>query len=277
MFHYFILVFFVFSDVEFKRRLLRLLREDEEFRFAVAGLIGLDEILRRLDRHEAELVRLRKDMVEGFRRHDESLKKHWEAIEALRRDMVEGFKRHWEAIEALRRDMVEGFKRHDELLEKHWEILMKHDESILKLWEAIEALRRDMTKGFDLINRRLDALGARWGLMSEEAFRKGLRGLLEREFGFKVEKWSRYDKDGIVFGFPSIVEVDVAVHDEKVILIEISSHVRRQDVYYFLKKADFYSKVTGRRPDRLLIVSPYVDENALKVALEHGVEVYTGV
>ena len=266
MFHYFILVFFVFGDVEFKRRVLRLLREDEEFRFAVAGLIGLDEILRRLDRHESELVELRREMVK------------------LREDMVKGFKRndelfrkHWEVIEKLRRDMVEGFRRHDELLKKHWEVLMKHDESILKLWEAIENLRRDMNEGFSLLRRHLDALGARWGMMSEEAFREGLRGLLEREFGFKVEKWIRYDKEGVVFGFPSVVDVDVAIHDGKVILIEISSHVRRQDVYYFLKKADFYFRVTGRKPDKLLIVSPYVDEDAFKIALEYGVEVYTGV
>jgi hypothetical protein len=44
---------------ELKSRMLRLLREDEEFRYAVAGLLGLEEILKRLDRHEAELVRLR--------------------------------------------------------------------------------------------------------------------------------------------------------------------------------------------------------------------------
>jgi ribosomal protein L7Ae-like RNA K-turn-binding protein len=47
---------------ELKSRMLRLLREDEEFRYAVAGLLGLEEILKRLDRHEAELVRLREDM-----------------------------------------------------------------------------------------------------------------------------------------------------------------------------------------------------------------------
>jgi hypothetical protein len=38
---------------ELKSRMLRLLREDEEFRYAVAGLLGLEEILKRLDRHEA--------------------------------------------------------------------------------------------------------------------------------------------------------------------------------------------------------------------------------
>ena len=78
---------------ELKSRMLKLLREDEEFRYAVAGLIGLDEMLKRLDRHEAELVKLRQDVVELRR----------EMVE-LRRDMVE-----------LRQDMVKGF----ELVNRH--------------------------------------------------------------------------------------------------------------------------------------------------------------
>ena len=45
-----------------KSEILRLLKEDEEFRYAVAGLIGLEEVLKRLDRHEEQLVKLREDM-----------------------------------------------------------------------------------------------------------------------------------------------------------------------------------------------------------------------
>jgi hypothetical protein len=57
----------------------------------VAGLIGLDEILKRLDRNEQELARLREDMLTGFRRHDEEL--------ARLRRMLTGFKRHDEQTE----------------------------------------------------------------------------------------------------------------------------------------------------------------------------------
>jgi hypothetical protein len=44
---------------ELKQRFLKLLKEDEEFRYIVAGYLGLEEILRRLDRHEGQLVKLR--------------------------------------------------------------------------------------------------------------------------------------------------------------------------------------------------------------------------
>jgi len=185
-----------------KSRILRLLREDEEFRYAVAGLLGLEEILRRLDRHESELVKLREDM---------------------------------------------------------------------------NKLREDMNRGFELVERHISALGARWGLMAESAFREGLRGLLVKEFGFKVESWRAYDEAGIVFGYPSEVEVDVAVSDEKLILIEVSSHVRASDVLQFKKKAELYEGKTGRRPDRLIIVTPYIDEKALEAAKQLGIEAYTKV
>ena len=211
------------SARELKSRILRLLREDEEFRYAVAGLIGLEEILKRLDRHGAELVRLRENMV----RYESELVRLREDMNKLREDMVRGF----------------------ELVERR----------------------------IELVERHISALGARWGLMAESAFRESLRGLLEREFGFRVERWRAYDESGIVFGYPSEVEIDVAVSDGKLILIEVSSHVRASDVLQFRRKAELYERKTGRRPDRLLMVTPYIDEKALEAARQLGIEVYTKV
>ena len=42
--------------VELKSRILRLLREDEEFRYAVAGLLGLDEVLRAIRSLEGQMA-----------------------------------------------------------------------------------------------------------------------------------------------------------------------------------------------------------------------------
>ncbi|MEM1990205.1 MAG: DUF3782 domain-containing protein [Candidatus Bathyarchaeia archaeon] len=255
---------------ELKARFFALLREDVEFRYAVAGLLGLEEILRRLDRHEAELVRLREDfnkLREDFNRKAEEDSKRFAAIEAeiarLREDMNAGFKRHdeeftkvWGEIAKLREDMIAGFRRHDEELAK---------------------LRADMIEGFNLLRRHIDALGARWGLLSERAFKEGLRSLVEREFGFRVERWVRWDGEGYVHGHPSDVDVDIAVHDEKIILVEVKSHVGRPDVSTFKRKADFYERVEGRKPDRLIIVTPYADENALETAKQLQIEVYMGI
>ncbi|UNQ73166.1 PD-(D/E)XK nuclease family protein [Infirmifilum sp. NZ] len=249
--------------VELKSRMLKLLREDEEFRYAVAGLIGLDEVLRRLDRHEErmvkleermlkveeELVKLREDMIRGFERHDKE-------IAELREDMKRGFERYDRELAKLREDMNKGFERYD---------------------REIARLREDMNRGFELVNRHLSALGARWGIMAEDAFREGLRGVLEKELGLRVERWSAYDEAGEVFGYPSEVEVDIAVKDGKIILIEVSSHVRVSDVYCFKRKAEFYAKRTGEKPERLVIVTPYAEERAIEASKELGIEVYTKV
>ena len=117
----------------------------------------------------------------------------------------------------------------------------------------------------------------RWGLIAEEAFKEGLRGVLEKELGLKVEKWTHFDQKGLVYGYPSQVEIDIAIKDEELILIEVASHVKTSDVYEFKRKAELYEKVTGKRPDRLLIVTPYAEQKAIKAAKRHGVEVYTKV
>ena len=198
---------------ELKRKVLKLLKEDLEFRYAVAGLIGMEEILKRLDRHDAELARLREDMNKGFERHDEELAK----------------------------------------------------------------LREDMNKGFALMERHISALGARWGLITEDAFREGLKGLLEEEFGLIVEKWEHFDQEGFVYGYPSQVEVDTAIKDGKIILVEVTSHARASDIYTFKRKAEFYEKVTGRSPSRLLVITPYAEEKAKEASKKMKVEIYTGV
>jgi hypothetical protein len=206
-----------------KAEVLKLLKEDEEFRYAVAGLIGLGEILKRLDSHDAKF------------------------IEILKR------------LDAHDAKFVEVLKRLD-----------RHEDEIAKL-------REDMNRGFELVNRYISALGARWGIMTEDAFRDGLRGLLDRELGLKVEKWRAYDEAGMVFGYPSDVEVDIAVKDEKLILIEVSSHVRASDILQFMRKAELYQRKTGKKPDRLLVVTPYADEKALEASKRLEVEVYTSV
>jgi hypothetical protein len=190
-----------------KSRILRMLKEDEEFRYAVAGLLGLEEILKRLDRHEDEVRRI---------------------------------------------------------------------------WQEIEKLREDMMKGFELMDRRISrlenlisAIGARWGIMAEDAFRGGLRGVLEKEFGVKVERWITIDEEGLVYGFKSVIEVDIAIKDGKTMLIEISSSVDRSKVAAFLRKAQLYEKKTGIRPDRLIMVTPYAEDAAVEAAKEVGVEVHT--
>lgn len=192
-----------------KDEFLSLLEKDREFRYAVAGLLGLEEILRKLDAHEERMVKL--------------------------------------------------------------------EERMLRVEEELAKLREDMNRGFMLLERHISALNARWGLMSEEAFREGIRGLIEKELGFKVERWVEFDGEGFVYGYPSQVEIDLAIYDKRLILVEIKSHVGASDVYMFRRKAEFYEKIEGKKPQRLVMVSPYVDEKAVEAAIRLGIELYTKI
>jgi len=285
------------EPAQLKAAILKLLKEDEEFRYAVAGLIGMEEILRRLDRHEEELVkiweelaRLREDMNKGFQRNDQlfaEVFKRFEHYDQLFAEVFKRLDRHEEELVRLREDMNKRFEHYDQLFAEVFKRLDRHEEELVRLREdmnkrfaqheeELARLRTDMNRGFDRLQRRLDALGARWGVMSEAAFRDGLRGVVEEELGLKVERWTAYDEEGKVFGFSSEVEVDVAIKDGKVILIEITSHAKASDVILFKRKAELYAKKEGRRPDRLVIITPYAEEDAKKVAERLGVEIYTG-
>ena len=164
---------------ELKARLLELLRTDEEFRLAVAGLIGLDEVLkaiRSLQEQVAEntgAIRSLQEQVRSLQEQVRSLQEQvaensrairslQEQVRSLQEQVVENTK----AIRELREDMNRGFKR--------------HDEELARLREDLNKLRADMIEGFKLLRRHIDALGARWGLMAEEAFREGVKGVVER-------------------------------------------------------------------------------------------------
>ena len=62
---------------ELKHKILELLRRDEEFRYAVAGLLGLEEILRRLGEHDRKF----NEILSVLKSHGEMLKIHGERLQ----------------------------------------------------------------------------------------------------------------------------------------------------------------------------------------------------
>jgi hypothetical protein len=156
----------------------------------------------------------------------------------------------------------------------------KKDLEMLR--KDLESIRMSMATKKDLedlerkIQVRLDALGARWGLVNEETFREGIRSLL-KETGYIVERWVWDDKDGSVYGHPSIVDLDVVVKDKTLIVIDITSSVRRGDHIFLKKKAELFERVTGRKPSKIIIITPFIaDKNPDEVILrarESGIDI----
>jgi hypothetical protein len=103
-----------------------------------------------------------------------------------------------------------------------------------------------------------------------------MRKVLEERFGARVERWEGFDSEGIVFGHPAPVELDVVVRDGGTLLIEVKSHVSRGDLAAFERKARLYEQKTGTRAARI-VVSPSVEPRAFQLAEDFGIEVSTSL
>ncbi|HDJ25899.1 MAG TPA: hypothetical protein ENF34_01085 [Candidatus Bathyarchaeota archaeon] len=141
---------------ELKHRLLRLLEEDEEFRYAVAGYLGILEVLKRLDRIEEEQVRMREEFSKRFEAHERELR-------ALRED----FNRMQGTIE-----------RMQETIERMQGTIEKTQETISGILEEIRSIDKRLTR----VERTLEKLT----LDIEEEARSVVRHRL-KQMGLELE------------------------------------------------------------------------------------------
>ncbi|MEM0079061.1 MAG: hypothetical protein QW118_02385 [Nitrososphaerota archaeon] len=133
-----------------KRSVLELLEKDLEFRYAVAGYLGLSELMKRMDSLEENMVKLL-----------ENQNKLWEEVKGLR----EGQNKLWEEI----RDLREGQEKLWENQSRIWEevrSLRENQEKLWenqsKLWEEVKALREGQNKLWEGQNRLWEGQSKLW-------------------------------------------------------------------------------------------------------------------
>jgi hypothetical protein len=149
-------------------------------------------------------------------------------------------------------------------------------EETVKLREDFNKLYESVMRRLGLFDRKITALGARRDLVSERAFRRAMKGVLEEILGARrVEKWRIYDERGEVFGYPAEVEIDLVIKNGVHILVEIKTSASIADLAKLWRVRGLYAKVTGVK-SRLVLISPFIDEWSVKAARDLGVEVYTG-
>ncbi|WP_017292521.1 PD-(D/E)XK nuclease family protein [Geminocystis herdmanii] len=157
--------------------------------------------------------------------------------------------------------------------------LQRDREEQAHKWEEQHRYNRDILDEIKKLNKRYDstigALGSRWGLYSEASFRNALKGILENSFGVQVLNLNDFDDEGDVFGRPDQVEIDVIIKNGEVIVCEIKSSISKAEMYIFDRKVQFYQKRHQRLVTRKLVISPMVDNRALPVAENLGIEVYS--
>ena len=182
--------------------------------------------------------------------------------------------RFYDLLEELRRDREERTREwveYKDVQNRKWdEQNRKWDENqagLRRIHEEImlQALKHD---------RSIGALGSRWGLQSEKAFRDALAGILEKNFGVEVVNVNEYDDEGVVFGRPDQVELDVIIQNGLLLICELKSSIDKAGMYIFERKARYYEQRHQRTANRLIVISPMIDARARKVAERLGIETY---
>ncbi|QXJ34035.1 PD-(D/E)XK nuclease family protein [Saccharolobus shibatae] len=122
----------------------------------------------------------------------------------------------------------------------------------------------------------ITGLGARWGIMNEDSFRQGVGELLSNS-GWKVSREVLYDRDGYVYDEPSDVEYDIVIKDGSVILVEITSSLKRGDLPTIKRKKEFYEKVKNIKVNLVYVITPFIHdrypERVKAMAKDMGIEI----
>jgi hypothetical protein len=235
-----------------RQELPKLLRLDPDFRSYIM------EITRGEFADRKETRDWFHETLDEMRREREKQDKKWEL-------WLECWDKH---IEEQVRHRAEEAQRW-ELWQERWEAQARTTkEEFSRVHEEIMA----MVKKYD---RSIGALGARWGMQSEKSFRNALAGILEKSFGVEVLNINEYDEQGVVFGRPDQIELDVIVTNGLLLICELKSSMDKAGMHIFERKARFYESRHNRKADRLIVISPMIDPKAQKLAERLNIETYS--
>ncbi len=163
--------------------------------------------------------------------------------------------------------------------DKKWDENQKKWDDNQKKWEENQKELREMINSISELSRKHDssigALGAWLGLHSEVSFRNGLKAILTDSFGVRVERYLDYDLEGMVFGRPEQIELDVVIYNGDIILCEIKSSISKSEMHVFYRKKEYYEKKHDLKVNRTMVISPMIEPLALEVAERLGIETYS--
>ena len=298
---------------QLKREIPELLRQDEQFRAWLEELIRqtavsrehfdacFEKLLRELAEERAER---RRETDEQNRKWDEQNRKweeqnrkwdeqnrKWEEQNREQNRKWDEQNRRWEEQrrqwgeqnrkwEEQNRRLDEQNRRWEEQ-NRRWEEQNRRWEEQNRRWEEQNLTNQKLLEEIALSRSRYEqgtgALGARWGVASEQSFREALKGILENSFNVKILHINEFDDEGLVFGRPDQVEIDLIIKNGLLILCELKSSMSKSDMYTFQRKVEYYEKRHQRTVQRKLVISPMVHPSARQIAEHFGIEVFSYV
>jgi chromosome segregation ATPase len=227
--------------VRLRRQFLKLLDEDKEFRYTVAGYLGLGEILKRLDSIEENIRKIWEE-IRGLREGQDKLweaqNRLWEEVKALREGqekLWDGQNKLWEEVKLL----LEGQNKLWEGQNRLWEEVKALREGQEKLWASHRRLENYMRSAFGELRT---ALGVTYEMHAAAYLTMKLY-----EMGYeKAEVVSKsFVEDG------EMVEVDL-FNEEPLVVGEVTLAVKdvgdaEREVEKVMRRVGLVERVFGRR------------------------------
>ena len=239
-----------------KEEILRLLKEDIEFKYTVLGYLGLDEViksLRSLQKQALENIKAIRDLQRQVRSLQEQVFEHTKAIKALQKQ-VESLQQQ---VRSLQQQVFEHGKilmEHTKILERHTRVLEEHTKAI----RALESRVIGLTSALFGIRHAL-------GISLEEFARTFLRGLLEAR-GVPREKLKLERKIIRVNGR----EFEINIFNEEPLVVgEVTSIIEDiREVDKVIERVRVVEEVYGRKPDYIFLITPTIWRNVFRYVIE---------
>jgi len=172
-------------------------------------------------------------------------------------------------LEERQQKLEERFAELEERQQRLEERFARLEERFAKLEERFARVEEEVRDS----RRVLSVIAHRFGVLSEAGFRETMKYVIEEILGAaKVEQWVYRDDKGFVYGYPSVVEVDIVVRDKEHVLVEVKSRVSKGDVAELYRIMKLYERVKGVKP-KAVIIGGLIDPEAYEAAAKLNVEV----
>jgi chromosome segregation ATPase len=222
-----------------KKRILELVRRDEEFRLALASAIGYYELLEEIRRLRREFNSMLKAFNKRFEALERKLSEHDKRFEAIEKKLLE----HDRRFEAIERKLLEHDKRFEAIERK----LLEHDKRLarieLELGAPTESFYSKMV----------------WDELREELRGRGER-ITSRRRNFRIDE----------------SEIDLLVEtDKRVYVVEVKVKPRHDDVGALTAKVDLARRMFPGKEVVGILAGAMIGGEIEKYAEEKGIKVYT--
>ncbi|MDM8527232.1 DUF3782 domain-containing protein [Anaerolineales bacterium HSG24] len=268
-----------------RQELPHLLRTDITFRYVIQDMLResfadkqktedrIEKMLEEIKKNNAEIRAIREESEQKWQEQKEESEQKWqeqkEESERKWQEQKEESERKWQEQ---KEESERKWQEQKEESKWYWDKQQTENQAMR---EETQRLLKETRLSISKYNSSIGALGARWGLHSEQSFRNALKGILEESFAVRVVNITEYDEKGEVFGHPDQIELDIIIKNGLLIICELKSSMSKSDMYIFSRKVHFYEKHHDTKATRQIVISPMVDKYAYPVAERLGIELYS--